>query len=110
LRKAVCINTLRGERRPLNLHKDQFDAFRTRETSREIIRRAAMRYVRFPLPQDSLEDLLNERGVDFSQETVRCRWHRVGPMAAAGVRKRPTGGRRTHRRALSWAENSQLPC
>ena len=41
--------------------------------SPEIIRLAGMFYVRFPLSLCNLENLLHERGVDVSNETVR-RW------------------------------------
>lgn len=46
-----------------------------------------MLYVRFPLSLRNLEDLLHERGVDVSHETVRFRWHRFGPMFAAEIPK-----------------------
>ena len=44
----------------------------------EIIRLAAMMYVRFPLSLRQVEDLLHERGVDISHETVRAWWNRFG--------------------------------
>jgi transposase-like protein len=34
------------------------------------------------------EDLLAERGIDISHETVRFWWNRFGPMFAAEIRKR----------------------
>ena len=39
--------------------------------SPEIIRVAVMLYVRFPLALRNIEDLLCERGIDVSHETVR---------------------------------------
>jgi hypothetical protein len=39
-------------------------------------------YVRFPLSLRNVEDLLHERGVDVSHETVRFWWNRFGPMFA----------------------------
>ena len=36
--------------------------------------------VRFPLSLRNVEDLLHERGVDVSHETVRFWWNRFGPM------------------------------
>jgi len=45
--------------------------FRYFKTSPEIIRLAVMLYVRFPLSLRSVEDLLHERGIDISHETVR---------------------------------------
>ncbi|MFD1196629.1 IS6 family transposase [Seohaeicola saemankumensis] len=62
--------------------------FRYFKTSPEIIRLAVMLYVRFPLSLRNVEDLLHERGVDVSHETVRFWWHRFGPMFAAEIKKR----------------------
>ncbi len=45
--------------------------FRYFKTSPEIIRLAVMLYVRFPLSLRNVEDLLHERGIDISHETVR---------------------------------------
>ena len=42
-----------------------------------------MQYARFPLSLRNVEDLLHERGIDISYETVRFWWHRFGPMFAA---------------------------
>ena len=44
-------------------------------------------YVRFPLSLRQVEDLLHERGVDISHETVRAWWNRFGPVFAAEIRK-----------------------
>ena len=62
--------------------------FRYFRTSREIIRLAVMMYVRFPLSLRNVEDLLHERGIDVSHETVRFWWHRFGPMFASEIRKK----------------------
>jgi putative transposase len=61
-------------------------------TSPEIIRMAVMMYVRFPLSLRNVEDLLHERGVEISYETVRFWWHRCGPFFAAEIRKRRIDG------------------
>jgi len=37
---------------------------------------------------DASEDLLAERGIDISHETVRFWWNRFGPMFAAEIRKK----------------------
>ncbi len=64
--------------------------FRYFKTSPEIIRLAVMLYVRFPLSLRNVEDLLHERGIDVSHETVRYWWNRFGPIFAAEIRrKRP---------------------
>ena len=62
--------------------------FRYFKTSPEVIRLAAMMYVRFPLSLRQVEDLLHERGIDISYETVRAWWNRFGPMFAAEIRQR----------------------
>jgi|GEM_PF-1051440 hypothetical protein len=71
--------------------------FKYFKTSPEIIRLAVMLYVRFPLSLRNVEDLLHERGVDISHETVRFWWHRFGPMFANEIRKRRIEGSRTSR-------------
>ncbi len=45
-------------------------------------------YVRFPLSLRQVEDLLHERGIDISYETVRTWWNRFGPMFASQIRKK----------------------
>ena len=45
--------------------------FRYFKTSLEIIRLAAMLDIRFPLSLRNVEDLLHERSVDASHETIR---------------------------------------
>ena len=47
-----------------------------------------MMYVRFPLSLRNVEDLLHERGIDISYETVRFWWSRFGPLFAAEIKKR----------------------
>lgn len=62
--------------------------FRYFKTSPEIIRIAVMMYVRFPLSLRNVEDLLHERGIDITHETVRFWWNRFGPLFAKSIRKR----------------------
>ena len=62
--------------------------FRYFKTSPEIIRLAVMMYVRFPLSLRNVEDLLHERGIDVSHETIRLWWNRFGPMFAAEIRRK----------------------
>ena len=45
--------------------------FRAFKTSTAIIRIAVMLYIRFPLSLRSAEDLLYERGIEISHETVQ---------------------------------------
>jgi len=46
-----------------------------------------MLYGRFPLSLRNVEDLLHERGIEISHETIRFWWNRFGPMFAAEIRK-----------------------
>jgi len=62
--------------------------FRCFRTSPEIIRLAVMMYVRFPLSLRNVEDLLHERGIDISYESVRFWWNRFGPIFAAEIRRK----------------------
>ena len=65
--------------------------FRYFKTSPEIIRLAAMMYVRFPLSLRNVEDLLQERGIEVSHKTIRFWWNRFGPIFAAEIRKKRKG-------------------
>ena len=44
-------------------------------------------YVRFPLSLRNVEDLLHERGIDVSHESVRFWWMGFGPLFASEIRK-----------------------
>ena len=61
--------------------------FRYFKTSPEIIRLAVMLYIRFPISLRQVEDVLHERGMDISYETVRAWWNRFGPLFASEIRK-----------------------
>ncbi len=69
--------------------------FRYFKTSPEIIRLAVMMYVRFPLSLRNVEDLLHERGIDVSHETIRYWWNRFGPVFASEIRKHRIEGMRS---------------
>jgi putative transposase len=56
-----------------------------------------MLYFRFPLSLRNVADLLHERGIEVSHETVRYWWQRFGPMFAAAIRKRGVGALRASR-------------
>ena len=62
--------------------------FKYFKTSPEVIRLAVRMYVRFPLSIRNVEDLLHERGIDISYETVRFWWNRFGPIFAANIRRK----------------------
>ena len=61
------------------------DPFKYFHSSPKIIHLAVMLYVRFPLSLRNVEDLLHERGVEISHETVRIWWNRFGPMFASEI-------------------------
>ncbi len=62
--------------------------FRYFKNSPDIIRLSVMMYIRFPLSLRQVEDLLHERGIEISYETVRAWWNRFGPMFAAEIRNK----------------------
>jgi len=53
--------------------------------------------VKYPLSLRNVEDLLHERGINLSYETVRYWWNRFGPMFAAEIRKKRVDYMRGHR-------------
>ena len=61
--------------------------FKYFNSSSEVIRLVVMLYVRFPLSLRNVEDLLAERGIDLSHETIRYWWNRFGPIFAADIRR-----------------------
>ena len=69
-----------------------------------------MMYIRYPLSLRYVEDLLHERGIDISHETVRFRWNRFGPIFAAEIRKRRVSGiRSSHWRSVDHKGTVGLP-
>ena len=65
----------------------KFNPFRYFKTSPEITRLAVMMYVRFSLSLRNVEDLLHERGIEISHDSVRFWWNRFGPMLATEIRR-----------------------
>ena len=65
----------------------------------DIIRRAVWLYFRFTMSFRDVEDLLAERGIDVSYETVRAWWNRFGPMFAADIKRKRSASMRTH---IQW--------
>ena len=64
--------------------------FKYYKTSPEIIKLAIMYYVRFPLSLRNVEDILHERGIDISHESVRYWWTKLGHVLAKDLKKRRT--------------------
>ena len=54
--------------------------FRYFNGSPEIIGPAVLMYVKYPLSLGNVEDLLAERGIDISHETVRFSWNQFGSI------------------------------
>src|SRR3977135_2852649 len=54
----------------------------------EIIQKEIWPFIRFTLSFRDVEDLLAERGIMVSYETIRRRLNHFGPMVAADLRKR----------------------
>jgi putative transposase len=63
-------------------------SYRRHQFPPEIARHAVWLYLRFTLSYRDVEELLAERGLDVSYETVR-RWvHKFGPAFARNLRQR----------------------
>jgi transposase-like protein len=65
--------------------------------ARAIIQRAVWLYLRFTLSYRDVEELLAERGLDISYQTVRCWVLKFGPVIARRLRRRrPRPSNRRH--------------
>lgn len=64
-------------------------------------------YVRFPLLLRNVEDLLFERGIDISHETVRFWWNRFAPLFAADIRRKRVSQMRGFKH-WNWARRDVL--
>jgi putative transposase len=64
------------------------DPFKYFHSSPEVIRLAVMMYVRFTLSLRNVDDLLHERGIEVSYETIRFWWNRFGSFFAAEIRRK----------------------
>jgi len=66
--------------KPLSFKRHRFPA--------DAIRQAVWLYFRFTLSLRDVEDLMSERGIDVTYETIRCWVDKFGPAIAANIRKR----------------------
>ena len=60
----------------------------------DVIRQAVWLYFRFTLSFRDAEDLMAERGIEVSYETIRCRTRKFGGLFARNLRRArpaPTG-------------------
>ena len=72
--------------KPISFKRHRFPA--------DVIRHAVWLYYRFTLSFRDVGELLAQRGIDVSYETVRCWTLKFGPPIAANLRRRrcsPTG-------------------
>ena len=71
--------------------------FRRFNSSPEVIRTVVMMYLRYPLSLRNVENLLAQRGIEVSYETVRFWWNasgRCSPRRSAGGGSSACGPRR----------------
>jgi len=66
--------------KPLSFKRHRFPA--------EVIRHAVWLYFRFSLSLRDVEELLAQRGIDVSYETIRCWTIKFGPLIARRLKKR----------------------
>ena len=69
--------------------------FRYLNSSPEVIRLAVLMYVKYPLSLRNVDDLLAERGIDVSHETVR---YLVEPVRSAVRGRHPAAAGQQHAR------------
>lgn len=75
--------------RPLSFKRHRFPA--------DVIRHAVWLYFRFTLSFRDVEEMLAQRGIDVSYETIRCWTIKFGPQIARNLkRKRPAPSPRWH--------------
>ncbi len=63
-------------------------SFKRRRFPAEVIRHAVWLYLRFSLSLRDLEELLAQRGINVSYETVRCWTKKFGPLIERRLKKR----------------------
>jgi transposase-like protein len=56
-----------------------------------------------------VEDLLHERGIDISHETVRFWWNRFGPMFAAELRRKRVSQMRAYSNIMQSVAKARIP-
>ena len=63
-------------------------SFKRRRFPPDVIRYAVWLYFRFTLSFRDVEELLAQRGIEVSYETIRCWTLKFGPLIAANLRRR----------------------
>jgi len=75
-------------------------SFRYFNSSPEVIRLTVLMSVKYPLSLRNVEDLLHERGMNISHETVRFWWNRFSPLFASDIRGQRADRMRSFRQWL----------
>ena len=65
--------------KPISFKRHRFPA--------DVIRHAVWLYVRFSLSLREVEELMAERGIDVTYETIRCWTIKFGPLIARSLRR-----------------------
>jgi putative transposase len=72
-------------------------SFRRHRFPKDIIRQTVWLYFRFTLSLRDVEEMLAERGIDVSSETIRCWTIKFGPQIARRLKRlRPSPSPRWH--------------
>ena len=71
----------------------------------DVIRHAVWLYYRFTTSLRDVEELLAERGIDVSYETVRCWANKFGPAIAANIRRAAVPGEACPRPTLTASKS-----
>ena len=78
--KGVTEREPKADMRAISFKRHQFPP--------DVIRYAVWLYFRFTLSLRDVEELLAQRGIDVSYETIRCWTIKFGPVIAANLRRR----------------------
>ena len=76
----------------------------------EVIRYAVWLYFRFTLSLRDVEELLAERGIEVSYETIRCWTRKFGQLYAANLRSSRPGGAVSLTLKVSASSARQVNC
>lgn len=76
---------------PLRPHNIDMSTYKRPRFPPEIISYAVLLYLRFNLSHRDIEDILAQRGINVSYESVRCWCLKFGPKYAKRLRKKHRG-------------------
>ncbi|MCG7519846.1 hypothetical protein MHN28_09280 [Ruegeria sp. Ofav3-42] len=78
--------------------------FKWFKTSPEVVRLAVILSVRFLSSLRNVDDMLHDRRVEVSHETVRFWWYRFGPVFAPEIRRKRVQRMRAYSKSKWSAE------